>query len=324
MLERVFASAPGKLVLSGEYAVLAGAPALALAVDRRVVCTLTPQASGDWQILSHGFAQRQTLTKAAAYAAPPATTAGIMRQALAEAVAPDHLQVVVDSRPCYHHGIKLGVGSSAAVVVALATAAARLGGGNIATPALMAIHRQLQGGGSGLDVAAAAAGGLIRFQQTRRMPARLPAGLHLAFVFAGASSRTAELVARFDAWRAGGRPPALSRLVEAAVLVADCTADCTITADAFAAALGEYAAVLRGFDRAAGIGVFGPAHRLGWERAEDCGVVYKPCGAGGGDMGLALATSPERLAAFRQALVGTQLTWMDMEMDPNGVVVSAR
>ena len=36
----IVASAPGKAVVSGEYAVLAGAPALIAALDRRVTCTL--------------------------------------------------------------------------------------------------------------------------------------------------------------------------------------------------------------------------------------------------------------------------------------------
>ena len=35
MTRTVVASAPGKIVLSGEYAVLAGAPAIVMAVDRR-------------------------------------------------------------------------------------------------------------------------------------------------------------------------------------------------------------------------------------------------------------------------------------------------
>ena len=39
----IAASAPGKLVLLGEYAVLEGAPAVAMAVDRRAVAKLTAQ-----------------------------------------------------------------------------------------------------------------------------------------------------------------------------------------------------------------------------------------------------------------------------------------
>ena len=37
---RIRASAPGKIVLSGEYAVLDGAPAICAAVDRRAAVTI--------------------------------------------------------------------------------------------------------------------------------------------------------------------------------------------------------------------------------------------------------------------------------------------
>ncbi|MDH3638826.1 MAG: hypothetical protein OES09_10250, partial [Gammaproteobacteria bacterium] len=38
---RITASAPGKIVLLGEYAVLAGVPALVMAIDRRAEVQLT-------------------------------------------------------------------------------------------------------------------------------------------------------------------------------------------------------------------------------------------------------------------------------------------
>ena len=49
------ASAPGKVVLWGEYAVLTGAPGLVLAVDRRAGCTLTP-GGGTWNFETRGLA----------------------------------------------------------------------------------------------------------------------------------------------------------------------------------------------------------------------------------------------------------------------------
>ena len=320
MAERTVASAPGKLVLSGEYAVLAGAPALVLAVDRRVRCALTPQSDGGWRIDGRGFAERLALTKEAAFAAPPDTTPGILRQAMAAAEAPDHLHVAVDSSACYLRGVKLGLGSSAATVTALATAAAALGGGTMTLPALIAIHQAFQGGGSGLDVAAAVTGGVIRFERGRVAAVRLPPGLRLAFVFTGTGTRTADLLARFHAWRSDG-PKVLDRLLDAAHEVAGCCEDCTVTAETFIAALGEYAAVLQRLDRAAGIGIYGEGHVTAQALAASCRVVYKPSGAGGGDMGLALATDAERLAAFRAAASGTGLMVVDLEVGVDGVVV---
>ncbi len=144
----------------------------------------------------------------------------------------------VDSTPCYLHGAKLGVGSSAALVAALAAALSALGGAALGLAALYDIHARFQGGGSGLDVAAAVTGGVIRFQDRRVVPARLPP-LHKTFVFAGTSTRTSDLVARFDAWRAGATTPVTTRVLERLTQAAVEVVDCTGTAETFVAALGE-------------------------------------------------------------------------------------
>ena len=47
-------TAPGKVVLWGEYAVLEGAPALVMAVNRLARCTVVPRGN-DWQCRAEGF-----------------------------------------------------------------------------------------------------------------------------------------------------------------------------------------------------------------------------------------------------------------------------
>ena len=315
----VVASAPGKLVLSGEYAVLAGAPALVAAVDRRVTCTVTPRCSGGWQFASTGFEAQSVLSRAEVLRAPPTALAGIARRILPMEAMPAHLHVAVDSSPCFRAGAKLGVGSSAATVVALAGALAALGGDMPTLDVLYDIHAAFQGGGSGLDVAAATTGGVIRFQQRRIAPARLPEGLHVVFVFCRTSSRTQELVARFNAWRTrrAAQPRALAELVDAAQEVADCTGN----ADSFVAALREYAHALERMDRAAGIGVFGEGHRRAARIAARCGVAYKPCGAGGGDTGFAASASAADAAAFAREVEGAGLIVLKMEFSLDGLDV---
>ena len=293
---RVQASAPGKVVLSGEYAVLAGAPALVAAIDRRVVCTLTPSRRGGWRFVSSGFVAEETWTKADLFQASPETIAGVVRQVMNEKMAPEHLHIAIDSSPCYVNDIKLGVGSSAATVTALASALTALGARVPKLADLMNIHAALQGGGSGLDVAAAVTGGVIRFQERRALPVSLPDGLHLAFVFCGHGARTAGLVAKFDAWRQQDKPRVLQRLVQAAWEVADRTA----SAKTFVDALDEYADALERMDRTADIGIFGGGHRPLRQLAAEAGVVYKPCGAGGGDVGMAATVDEDSLAKFKQ------------------------
>ena len=47
--------ADGKIVLAGEYAVLWGAPAVCMAVDRRAVVTVDKSANGQCRVTTPGF-----------------------------------------------------------------------------------------------------------------------------------------------------------------------------------------------------------------------------------------------------------------------------
>ena len=51
----VTASAPGKIVLCGEYAVLWDAPAVCMAVNRRAVATVAQSGDGDCHLETPGF-----------------------------------------------------------------------------------------------------------------------------------------------------------------------------------------------------------------------------------------------------------------------------
>lgn len=310
-------SAPGKLVISGEYAVLAGAPALVAAVDRRVTCTLSPRDAGGWRFISTGFAANRALSKSELFTAPPTTIPGVVRRMIAKAQAPEHMEVRIDSTDCYHNGIKLGVGSSAATVTALATAVGVLAGSAPRLKDLYGLHADFQGGGSGLDIAAAVTGGVIRFEEGVATPVRLPEGLHLAFLFTGTGTRTADLLSAFDAWRQRGATAPLERLAAAAREVVDCTRHRDMLLDA----LGEYADVLERFDRATRIGIFGPGHRRARELADRYGVVYKPCGAGGGDTGVALSSGSDAMVAFKRDATAAGLLGLRMAIAPEGVTV---
>ena len=131
------AAAPGKLVVSGAYAVLEGAPAVVTAVDRYAVADSDRPAT---------FITEEV--KAAGLEPPPWFDATQLRDG-------DH---------------KLGLGSSAAIVVAsLGTAESELPETPSADDPIVArvfhralrAHQQAQGGGSGIDVAAASFGGTL-------------------------------------------------------------------------------------------------------------------------------------------------------------------
>ncbi len=139
------AQAPGKLVLSGCYSVLEGAPALVIAVDRYALAEVG-RASG-WVSAEVAEAVRRGLLSQA-----PWVDAASLRVPVGEG-----------SR-------KLGLGSSAAILVAsigaerLARGEDEEGLGRRMLAAAIDVHQTAQGGGSGVDVAAACLGGVLRCQ----------------------------------------------------------------------------------------------------------------------------------------------------------------
>ena len=308
------ASAPGKVVLTGEYAVLDGAPAIVTAVDRRARVTI------DKDTAHRVTAQGPGIAPAAFTLAPDGTPGwdragagddyrllGAVTQTLADCGRlpvdrPFGLQL--DTAAFYRGADKLGLGSSAALTVALAAALNRHFGHAFDDGLAFAAHRRLQDGeGSGLDVAASIAGGVIRY--TVGQPPSVeqigwPAGLEVSFVWTGCSARTTPRLRRYRDWRrSGAAAPLADRLAE----------DAAQTAAAWQAA--EPAAVLETtaawarrlaeLDEAAGLGIRGGGHAEIARLAETAGVVYKPSGAGGGDLGLALAGDRERLRSFGAA-----------------------
>jgi len=163
--------APGKLVLAGEYAVLDGAPALVLAVDRGVECHVEP--ASDLEIQVPGGDDRFVRAALLAVHAPPARY-----------VFRDWNPVDLPEKP--------GFGGSAA-----ATVAAVLAGGGRGEVAFE-VHRRVQGGGSGIDVAASLRGGWVRFE--RGVATSAPAGTVPVVVFSGRGAATMDRVHRYLAW----------------------------------------------------------------------------------------------------------------------------
>jgi phosphomevalonate kinase len=216
-------------------------------------------------------------------------------------------------------GSKLGIGSSAALSAALATALFRLGGGEPCEVARRA-HRRFQGGvGSGVDIATSLSGGVIRYRLGDVRPYTLdwPDGLCYSVFWSGKPSATRIKLERLGEQRVTG---ATQRLVESA----DDFARLFAAGDTGGVldGLGAYCESLRRFDDEYALDIFGAGHGALADSAADFGVVYKPCGAGGGDIGVALAASKDSLTSF--AAVARRKGFMPLEtkMDPRGAVLT--
>jgi len=310
-------SAPGKLFLLGEYAVLGGAPALLTAVDRRVEVAVDDSTSGSWNVSAPNLGiERLTLGTDGEL---PGTLDSRVRSSLRvfdavrEAVLaraprpPRPLAISIDSTAFFHDGHKLGLGSSAAVAAALTAALCAAVGLNQGRASLFSLadaaHRSAQGGvGSGGDVAASVYGGLIGYNQgATPVPLYWPEELRMMAVVTGEGSLTTRLVARVADYAA--EDPArhradIARLSALAERAAAALAD----PDGFLRLTNEYFTALSRLDAHALAGIVTERHRELHELVRREGGAFKTSGAGGGDIGLAFSHSGEPVERLAAAL----------------------
>ncbi len=308
-------SAPGKVVLCGEYAVLDGAPAVCMAVDRRAQVRITAGDTDAHTIVAPGYTKIEG--RCETRDGRIEWLQGLDEFRLVDAVLRtldvlpgEPLRIELDTGAFRERGSgrKLGLGSSAALAAALT--AALLRATDVAGIAIDA-HRLLQGGaGSGADVATAVRGGLIEYRMRDRVarPLRWPEGLHYRLLWSGVPASTADRISRYQATRSEQEA---GRLAEAASVMAKAWT----SADSVLAGFPDYIAALRRFSVDHDLGIFDAGHDRLVDEAAAAGLVYKPCGAGGGDIGILLGRSPllldEFVAAGRRAL--------DCRLDETGV-----
>ncbi len=331
------ASAPGKAVLCGEYAVLGGAPAIAMAVDRRARVQVEAGESEFHSVRSPGLHESTLSFRGSAngaihwLGAAPARADCALLEYVWRSVRPSvagGCSLTLDTREFFDPatGAKVGLGSSAALAVALTAA---LGGKEVPETELYRIaasaHRSLQDGkGSGVDIATAVFGGLIGFTVHEPVPRALqwPAGLEFGFFWAGKPVSTAVKLAQFEGiQRNGGTRASARKLAAAAAEVYD-TWQTGAGGDVLDS-LRTYAAALRQFSVDHDLGVFDAGHRTLSDEATRRGLVYKPCGAGGGDVGVAFALQRSAISDFAERATNYGFESMDILPDPRGVLYEA-
>lgn len=315
----VTASAPGKVIVAGEYAVLQGAPTICIAVNHRATVTIERSEGGSHCVSAPGYMPDEVqFRNVAAIADDHPLLAAVWEQYPMATQEP--LNIVIDTRSFYSDRQKLGIGSSAAAVVALCGALGAVAGqaGGVGRRA-HAVHRALQGGrGSGADVASSVQGGVIdyRMRETATVGLGWPKDLHYALLWSGHPSSTAVQLEKLDSMAAGA---AATALVSAAEDVA--AAWHKGAAQPILFALRDYTVALRGYDADTQLGIFEAGHGALTEMAAESGLVYKPCGAGGGDFGIAITDDLRTLRKFVATAEEKGFIHSDMAIDPVGLVV---
>lgn len=324
---RVRAEAPGKLALLGEYAVLWGAPALVLAVDRRCRAEIGASPDETCRLETRSPAARRVEAAVAGPCGIPLVD--LVLESWPPSPEAGAWNGLLDSSAFYFGDAKLGLGSSAAALVAFAAAwTARLGLPRPPLERLVELHRRFQNGaGSGLDVATAVTGGVIEFRlDSNSLPlvgsVRMPNSVGFASIFAGRSASTPDFVARYRAWR-NERPREAEerqRMMES-IAEAGCAAVREGDGRELLRAVDRYGEELDRLGRAMDADVVTAEHRAIRELARRFGLAYKVSGAGGGDLGLAVGENPEALAAFARTADENGYMAANLHLDEKGLVV---
>jgi phosphomevalonate kinase len=302
-------SAPGKLFLSGEYAVLSGSPAVVTAVDRRATATVTERPEIPSPLMQSILHHTAAYLKERGFLLPEGFTVEVSSN---------------DFRIGKH---KLGLGSSAAVAAA--------GVGVLFESAGCAIddhrteilgvaidaHRAAQNGkGSGADVAAAVMGGTNIYTPLKGgLPVNIE-GLHIEVIWSGQPVSTAAMIGEIDRFRAADPAAHRARMANLEQLANG-------LADAFKArnidriieGARGYAAGMEALGSSAGVPIVTKPHKRLINLAEDLGGAAKPSGAGGGDIAVAFFKEKGAADRFRVQCIRHEMPVLEITADAPGL-----
>ena len=292
-------TAPGKLFVMGEYAVLAGAPAILMP---------TPQCARV-DITRDG---KETLTMVGASKDTLPLADGLKRSPLLAAVvntldcrpAFNGKSLLLNTADFFRAGVKLGLGSSAALTTALVKAIApRATQAEIIRDASQC-HRAFQGGrGSGADIALATVGRPIIFT-AGRPPVTIspPAGLYMLAIWTGKAASTSDYINRLAAWRQDNAAAYDATMTQMQTCVENFIQQLDKPASDLLALLTQYDRLLEQLSRDSGLNFYNQAHLTLRKRVESARCAYKPSGAGGGDFGIACSADKEALMTLAAEL----------------------
>lgn len=329
------ASAPGKLMVSGEYAVLDGAVAVVASVDVRAYARWRPRAEADVSAGVGGDSPGEIVgsPQTATSWREAAQTRGLAEEALGSV----HAELFIDASQLRSDNLKLGLGSSAAAAAATAGAVLATHGENLNDPEVrrrvfeLALkgHKAVAAQGSGADVAASALGGFVRFQLQPAglpdvRPLAWPASVATRVVWTGKEARThlfVGAVREFEARDASGFGRIRDSLRDQASRFA-AAIERAAGAEIVAAAA-DYGQEMGKLGREAGVSIMTPELERIAALARAHGGAAKPSGAGGGDVAIAFFSSESDAIAFDDACRAEALQVLDLSLGAPGVCPEA-
>ncbi len=327
-------SAPGKMILLGEYAVLEDAPALVCAVNKRALVQIKPLPTNEFVfsapslhlselpfvILTNGHVRfdpalaPEILRKLQLFSGiveftfqhfPPETK----QKGL-------HITITTDAFYSHEFRSKMGFGSSAALCVALVQALVQayqldFSAQQVFRLALNAHHFAQGKMGSGIDIAASFFGGFLEYHRVQpddplsRTPKRLEPcpGLHFKAVFTGKSASTTKLVGGVQRLK-NEQPATYAHIMNTLKQISTqgVQAFKNGQTELFLSQVRQFYQTLQNLGQQSGMPIISEVHQTLARLAEEAGTVYKPSGAGSGDIGLVFSASEQKLEQALNAI----------------------
>jgi phosphomevalonate kinase len=319
--------APGKIILIGEYAVLEGAPALVAAVDRYAGVETREGGAPQPTLTVHApeiGVQRAVLTRPQLTGDAEKPLALVLSRL--RALPATIQEVTLDTQAFFDGTDKLGLGSSAALTVALERLLDPHGSTDAIFERAYQAHRDFQkGAGSGIDLAASVHGGVLRYRLRgadlpERTPLKWPKDLAMIAIWSGASADTRRFLVDVAGF-AGREPSSYAGIMSALTRTSEqgCAAFAAGDVEGFLAAAAAYGEGLANLGKAAGVAIETPEHARIGAIARSSGARYKPAGAGGGDLGVALCRQGDA-PAVQDALKNAGLRIVPVAVSSTGAL----
>jgi phosphomevalonate kinase len=305
-LKQIEVSAPGKLFIIGEYAVIEGEVGVATAINKRVFVRQGVKRGKVNAIRRFAF-----------------DTIGFTRYTRSLFYA--------DSSALFIGKKKLGLGSSSAMSVSAVASALVEAGMDIGSPSTRVLvwkvakeyHESFQKErGSGLDVAVSCFGGTIKMyggQIETLSPVSLTCDLDMLHIWTGKESKTRDAIRAFRGFQVSKKTLATKLTKAMGEISREFVAVCKSDVHQSLVLLREYSMLLDVLGKEMGFEVVTDTMKAIRERFSRFGAVLKPSGAGGGDIVTVFFKKGVPSEDLLRNLPGNYVPLLPLEVEQDGV-----
>ena len=180
--------------------------------------------------------------------------------------------------------------------------------------------------GSGIDIAASVYGGMLKYKMvdapTGVFKVNKNKKIKMIYIWTGEPASTTDMLTTLNEFQQSN-PRAFAKMISKLTELAELGCQ-TYTSDsqAFLNIIKEYYLQMNILGETAGIPIISKSHCEIAQEVMNSGAVYKPSGAGGGDLGIAFCLSVESYSELRSRLINKNIDIIDISSDEKGVHLS--